>query len=229
MNTLGERIKSLRKFHNLSQDELVNCLNNTFHTSIVHSMLSKWENNKEYPRMDFISDISNYFSVSIDYLICNSNYKNALEELYSPDLLSSLQSIGCLPDSDLIKLPILGDIKAGYNYCVHETLLGYEYVEKSFLASKSSCFFLRITGDSMKPMFQENNLVLIEPTTSVESGTISAALINNEDATLKIVLFQDSSLILQPFNSLYPPRIFMNDDINTVKIIGKVIQSIRNF
>lgn len=230
MNTLGERIKSLRKSHNLSQDELVACLNDTFNTSIVRSMLSKWENNKEYPRMDFITGISKYFNVSIDYLTCNSNYRNALEELSNnPDLISSLQAIGRLPDSNLVKLPILGDIKAGYNHCANETLLGYEYVEKNFISGKSNCFFLRITGDSMQPVFLENDLVLIEPVDSVESGMISAVLINNEEATLKRVIFQKGSLILQPLNALYAPKIFIAEDINNVKIIGRVIQSIRKF
>lgn len=230
MNTLGERIKDLRKSACLNQDDVVIALNSTFNTSIVRPMLSKWENNKEYPRADFIKYLSIFFNVSMDYLTCNSNYKNTFDEvIHNPHLINQLQDVGMLPTGDLFKVPILGDIKAGYNYCANEMLLGYEYVDKNTINSKQGCFFLRITGDSMQPLFIENDLVLIEPASNVDSGTIAAILIDNEEATLKRVIKQDSALILQPLNSMYAPRIFSSNELSSIKILGKVIQSIRKF
>ena len=69
MSSFGERLKTLRTNRGLSQDDLCNELNTRYGTSINKSMISKWENNKEEPRMEYARKLVNYFNVSLDYLL----------------------------------------------------------------------------------------------------------------------------------------------------------------
>lgn len=75
MDTFGKRLKALRNDRDLSQDGLANELNRIYHTNINKGMISKWENDKEDPRMEYVRNIAEYFLVSLDYLLCLSDIK----------------------------------------------------------------------------------------------------------------------------------------------------------
>lgn len=62
---LGEKLKSLRKKENLSQEELAEKLN------VTRQSISLWENNQSSPSIDNIIAISRIFSISIDELVDN--------------------------------------------------------------------------------------------------------------------------------------------------------------
>lgn len=51
---------------------------------------------------------------------------------------------------------------------------------------------------------------------------IAAVLIDNEDAVVKKVLYNDDTIELHSINPYYPPRIFKRDDVNRVQILGLV-------
>ena len=59
----GDRIKILRTSHNLSQVQLAEQL------KVSKQTISNWENNNILPSIDMLINISNYFSVSTDYLL----------------------------------------------------------------------------------------------------------------------------------------------------------------
>lgn len=59
---IGEKIKSLRKKVNCTQEELANAL------GITCQAVSRWELNTAYPDMELIPAIANYFGVTIDEL-----------------------------------------------------------------------------------------------------------------------------------------------------------------
>jgi len=62
---LGEKIQNLRKSNNKTQDELAEIL------GVSRQALSKWENGTSNPDIDKIVLLSNYFSVTTDYLLKN--------------------------------------------------------------------------------------------------------------------------------------------------------------
>lgn len=66
---LGDRLKELRKEKKLTQDDLCNNLNKKFNTTINKGMISKWENSKEQPRLEYIINIADYFNIDISYLL----------------------------------------------------------------------------------------------------------------------------------------------------------------
>jgi len=61
--TFGERLYELRKNKNISQEELAELLD------VSRQSISKWENDKAYPEMTRLLFMSEYFNVSLDYLM----------------------------------------------------------------------------------------------------------------------------------------------------------------
>ena len=69
MYTLGDTIRELRIKQGLTQDGLSDKLNELYGTSINKSMVSKWESNKEEPRLEHARNLAKYFTVSLDFLL----------------------------------------------------------------------------------------------------------------------------------------------------------------
>ncbi|MFR1708160.1 MAG: helix-turn-helix domain-containing protein [Clostridium sp.] len=67
MNTLGIRLKELRKKHGLTQKALADIL------LIDNSSISKYENDKAIPENELLQRIADFFSVSVDYLLGRSD------------------------------------------------------------------------------------------------------------------------------------------------------------
>ena len=61
--TFGERLYELRKDKNISQEELADLLD------VSRQSISKWENDNAYPEMTRLLFMSDFFNVSLDYLI----------------------------------------------------------------------------------------------------------------------------------------------------------------
>ena len=65
MSSFGNRLKTLRENHNLSQKEFANILN------IANSTLSQYESDKRVPSDEVKLQIAKYFNVTTDYLLGN--------------------------------------------------------------------------------------------------------------------------------------------------------------
>ena len=64
---LSEKLYTLRKKSGLSQEQLVEQLN------VSRQAISKWESGASIPESDKLIAISNYFNVSLDYLMKEDN------------------------------------------------------------------------------------------------------------------------------------------------------------
>ena len=60
---LGERIKENRELKSMSQDDLANYL------KVSRQSVSKWESSKNYPSLDILVVMSDFFNVSLDDFI----------------------------------------------------------------------------------------------------------------------------------------------------------------
>ena len=121
-------------------------------------------------------------------------------------------------------IPIIGTIACGTPILAEENHEGYTHIEDTIHAD----FAMRCRGDSMSPKFLNDDIVLIRQQPVVENGQIAAVLIDNE-ATLKRVYFDNDRLILNPENLSFAPMIFTGEEINNVKIIGLAIGYTRIF
>ena len=70
MTEIGYRIKLLRKERDLTMDMLVEDFNGKYPSVVFNkSMLSRWENGLNEPSLENAKYLSEYFNVSLDYLI----------------------------------------------------------------------------------------------------------------------------------------------------------------
>lgn len=89
--TFGNRLYELRKSSGLSQEELAELLD------VSRQSISKWESDKGYPEMTRLIFLSDYFQVSLDYLMCGVERKELSEkkreslEYHTDTLMNSLQ------------------------------------------------------------------------------------------------------------------------------------------
>ncbi len=86
-------------------------------------------------------------------------------------------------------------------------------------------FCLRAQGDSMiDARIHDGDLVFVRKQEIVDNGEIAVVLIDNE-ATLKRVFYypDKQKLLLQPANSKYEPFIYIGEELDQIRILGKAV------
>jgi repressor LexA len=122
-------------------------------------------------------------------------------------------------------LPILGKIRAGSPLLAVENIEGNLSVDAS-IARWEQMFLLRVEGDSMiEAHIREGDLAIIRTQAMVENGEIAAVLIDDE-ATIKYFFREMQAIRLQPANTSMEPLIIQEGQ-SEVRIIGKVVGIIR--
>ena len=69
----NEKLQELRKSRSLTQEELAEAL------FVSRTAISKWESGRGYPSIDSLKEISRFFSVAIDDLICSEEMISVAE------------------------------------------------------------------------------------------------------------------------------------------------------
>ena len=69
----NEKLQELRKNRSLTQEELAEAL------FVSRTAISKWESGRGYPSIDSLKEISRFFSVAIDDLICSEEMISVAE------------------------------------------------------------------------------------------------------------------------------------------------------
>lgn len=86
-------------------------------------------------------------------------------------------------------------------------------------------FCLSASGDSMiGARIFDGDIVFIRAQNTVENGEIAAVIIGDE-ATLKRVYFypEKNKLVLSPENPKYEPLVYTDEELNSIKILGKAV------
>ncbi|MCL6621659.1 MAG: transcriptional repressor LexA [Syntrophobacterales bacterium] len=124
-------------------------------------------------------------------------------------------------EGDLVDVPILGRIAAGRPLFAAEHLEGTLPLPRAWVRDEE-VFLLRITGESMAPLLQPGDLVLVRVQPRVAQGEIAVVLIHGE-ATVKRVFEEAGGLVLKGDNPRFPPLRFSPDEAaELVHIVGKV-------
>lgn len=211
MSAFKHVLRYLRKSNNLTQTQLANALDLAFST------ISMYERGDREPDFETLEAIADYFNVSMDYL---------LGKTFDPSRLPNNSFPSPSETEDFITFPVVGEIAAGYDSIALESWDGDTIdIPTSFLKGHSpeDFFVLRVKGDSMYPMYQENDKVLIlKQSTLNYSGQVGAVLYDGELATIKKVEFiiGENWMKLVPVNPLHPPKLIENADLERCQIIG---------
>lgn len=126
---------------------------------------------------------------------------------------------GIEPMPNMRKIPLVGTIACGEPILAVENIEGEVEIPCNIHAD----FALRCKGDSMiNARIFDGDVVYIREQPSVENGQIAAVLIDDE-ATLKRVRLFDDHISLEPENPMYRPIVYWNGDMNSVRILGLAV------
>ncbi len=118
-------------------------------------------------------------------------------------------------------IPMLGEIACGEPVYADEEMGRYALVGEDIKAD----FCLRARGDSMTgARIYDGDIVFVTACDTVENGEIGVVIVEDE-ATLKRVYYypEKQKLILTPENPAYEPLVYLGEELETIKIIGKAV------
>lgn len=197
-------IRELRTKSGITQDQLGKVLN------VQKSAISKYELGRAQPSPDVLKKLSEYFGVTTDYLLGRSN-KPMIEIFDYKDLPKETK-----------KIPIIGSVKCGPDGLAIQYLDGYVSVNDDLAEGHVA---LRCRGDSMTGEgIYDGDTVIVHLQETVESGQLAVVIVNGDEGTLKRVRTQKNMIILESANYAYPSRVFVGEEMNLIRIFGRVIE-----
>lgn len=126
---------------------------------------------------------------------------------------------GFSPLPQTVKRPIVGRIACGTPILAEQNIEDYADVP----ASLHCDFCLICQGDSMIDAgIHDGDIVYIKSQPMVETGEIAAVLIDNE-ATLKRVYYDGEQITLSPANPAFAPKTYSGQEIEDIHIEGKAV------
>lgn len=125
-----------------------------------------------------------------------------------------------------IKLNILGKISAGLPHYACEDLIDTVYLPNQFFKPNFEYFGLKIFGDSMNKMFDNDFTIIVRKTNSFINGDIVVAIIGDE-ATCKEIKQVANYIYLIP-HSTNPEHQIQKYKADQVMILGVVEQTIKS-
>lgn len=208
--TIGERIKSLRESKKITQTELAEKLGTT------KQNIYKYENGiiTNIPS-DKIELIAKCFNVSPGYIM-------GWEEENDQDALSLLmQKYDNIRPVKLKRFPLLGEIACGEPIFADEDKESFVMADMDIRAD----FCLKAKGDSMiNARIYDGDIVFIREMPMVDNGEIAAVIIDDEATLKKVYYYPDKGkLVLYPENPDYEPFIYIGEELNTIRILGKAV------
>ena len=204
MSNIGEKIEKRRKELGLTLEEVGN------YVGVGKSTVKKWETGYiSNMKRDKISLLAKILQISPASLIID----NSEEDIFSQfDNISPIRTQ---------RIPLLGEIACGEPIYCDEDRESYVEIGTDIRAD----FCLRAKGDSMiNARICDGDIVFIRQQPMVENGEIAAVIIDNE-ATLKRAYYyrEDGKLVLQAENPKYSPLVYVGEELNTIRILGKAI------
>lgn len=213
-DSFQSRLKAGLDFRGMNQSEL------SKQSGVSKSSISRYISGAWEAKQDAVYLLAMALNVSEAWLM---GYDVPMER--SQPVAPSKNNTITLPDN-IIPLPknsktvpLLGSIACGSPILAEENIEAMLPLPDFIRAD----FALRCKGDSMvDARILDGDLVYIRKQPDVENGEVAAVLINDE-ATLKRVYKHNSQIVLQPANPAYPPMVYTGEEINDIRILGKAV------
>ena len=212
---------------NREQKELTNYL------KLNNVAFSEWKSGKSKSYRKYLIEIAEFFDVSIDYLVYGKEKSSLAEQLTADEqeLLTYYKELDLMKKGQVLerakvlfeqsKIPLKElensvfieyyslPVSAGTGVDLDGCEKGMLEVKKTQLTLEAN-FALRVSGNSMEPVFHDGDVVLIASQPSVEIGEIGIFILNGEGFIKKfggdrlISLNPDSDDIpLHDYDSIY--------------------------
>lgn len=191
----GDKIRDARKAAGLTQRQLAERI------SVSNTSISNWEKNLSRPDPDTIQNLCWALNVQPNYFFGTDSVSNLIE----------------IPE--FRRVPLIGTIACGTPILAQENIEDEVDMPEHIHAD----FALRCKGDSMiNARIYDGDVVYIRKQDTVYNGEIAAVLIDDE-ATLKRIRLYEDHIVLEPENPLYRPLSYWAEDMNSVHILGKAV------
>jgi repressor LexA len=219
MSLFSERLKALRLEKNLSLRQLSKL------TGISSSAIHSYEVESRNPGKEALEAFSDVFNVDIDYIVGKSDIPNQatvdaggrLSDLYftTATLPSNVRPITSK------KFPMLGKIACGQPLYADQEF--ETFVEASSEIKADFC--LTAQGDSMIGAgIHDGDVVFIKDQPIVDNGQVAAVIIDDEATLKRWYYYPDKQkLVLNPENPKYEPLVYVGEELNTVKCLGRAV------
>lgn len=201
------RIKNLREKKGINMREAARLLGMPYTTYV------NYEKGLREPTSEVLIQLANFYNTSVDYIVGRS-------ALDSTAIHPELPLPGnVIPMPEMRKIPLIGSIACGAPILADEHIEEYIDIPRHIHAD----FALTCKGDSMiNARIFDGDVVYIRQQNTVDNGEIAAVLIDNE-ATLKRVRLFDDHIALEPENPQYRPLTYWGEEMNTIHILGKAV------
>ncbi|MFB5068319.1 MAG: XRE family transcriptional regulator [Aerococcus sanguinicola] len=238
----SSNLKYLRNKFGLEQVELANKLGRK-----SGSTISEWEKGTYTPKIKVLSEIASIFNVDLDDLMNKDLTTNDEETIIdkitdtvktlSPTRQSKVYSFAKAQkreqDEDVVRedsntyhlsdyqdLLFCGPVSAGTGEWLDGEHQETVSLPKNILPNTAFDFVVQVNGDSMEPMFRDNEYIFVRKTTDIRSGQIGIFIIDGE-AYLKKAYTEEDQLRLVSLNDKYDDLIFK--DYNAIKLVGTIV------
>lgn len=202
--TIGERIKHRRKTLGLSAEEVAEKM------GVSAATVYRYES----------SDILNMGIDKLE-LIAKALKTTPAALMGWEEKTSNIPQFDNISPIKTKKFPLLGDIACGQPIFADEE--HESYIEAG--ADIKADFCLKCQGDSMiGARIMPGDIVFIRQQDMVDNGEIAAVVID-DSATLKRVYYypERGKLILQAENPAYEPLVYIGEELNYIRILGKAV------
>ncbi len=213
-SSTSKRLKEIMRNRGMRQVDILNTIKPIAEATGVRfekNDLSQYVSGKVEPSQQKLTVLSKALGVSETWLMGYDDLDAIINR--HPDLH---------PFRKIRSVPILGTIACGTPIWAEENFEGYIGIDPMHMDGE---FALICKGDSMiDANIQSGDIVLLKKVPDVEDGKIAAVLIDNE-ATLKKVYKRDDSLVLQPCNRNYGPIVYSAREAEDsgIQIIGECV------
>lgn len=200
MSTFADRLNIALEKRNMTAAELSRL------AKIPEATISQYRSGLYEPKQRRLAAISKALNTSISWLMCVDDSEEPLPS-------------NIIPMPKMRKIPLLGEIACGVPIYAEENFDGEVDIPDNVIAD----FALKCKGDSMiNARIYNGDTVYIRKQSIVENGEIAAVLIDDE-ATLKRVWLFNDHISLEAENPTVRPFVYWNEDMNNVRIIGKAV------
>lgn len=197
-------LKYLREKKGLSQNKLAEKI------GVNQTTIARWEDDNRIPTIDNAIDVASALNVP-------------LTDLIGKDLRFDNAEVIDV-NSDIIKIPVYGTIKAGIPIESQTDIIDYVDIPRNWTKGGKEFYGLKVSGDSMFPKYQDEDIVIFEKTddTTMYNGKDCAVMINGTESTFKKVLINDQGIVLQAYNMAYGIKMYSKEDVinKPIKIVG---------
>ncbi len=239
---IGTRITMLRKKLKINQTQLAGYLN------VKPAAISQMESGRIRPSLDKVIEMARLWDVNLHWLLtgggpmfvegaptpmrkkARSKLKK-VNEFISAELDQLARERGEVKESEIVNIPVSGEIAAGPPVPSTEPEVEFLTVRRGVIRGVMDDYIcLRVNGRSMEPIICNNDLILIRQNKDWRklSGQICAVRLDG-GITLKRLVLDDKErmIILTPLNDEFKPLLVNPEEHQDITLLGSLYYLMR--